>query len=50
MFFLEIFEEGVVIGLVFAGEDAEGGGVVVEAVGGAVLGDGGFSGFSFGSG
>ncbi len=47
---LELFEKWVVIGLVFEGEDAEGGGVVVEGVGGAVLADGGFAGFGLGTG
>ena len=41
----ELAEEIVVGGLVFAGEDAEGVGVVVEAVNGAVLADGGLTGF-----
>ena len=42
LLFHEGFEQGVVFSLILAGQDAEGVGVVVEAVRGAILRDGGF--------
>jgi hypothetical protein len=41
--FEKVGEEEVVVGLVFAGEDAEGFGTGIQTVDGAVLRDGGFA-------